>query len=399
MQVHSGDWFCRWVSILFIVLLVSNVWAQAPSGGALDLGKFPIIKNLPDPFLLNGGTRVATRADWMKRREEIKELLFQYQYGHMAPPPGNVKGSEISAQQVEGLGASERQILLSMGPAQKLTFRLILTVPSGDGPFPVIVKGDLCWGRVPSAILAAAIKRDYMVAEFDRTEVALDSADRAKGVYPLYPDQDWAALAAWAWGYQRVVDYLVAQKFVDGKRVIVTGHSRGGKAVLLAGALDERIALTAPNGSGCGGGGCYRIQGEKSEDIGAITARFPYWFHPRLASFVGHVDQLPFDQHYLKALVAPRSLFSTEALGDLWANPLGSGVSYLAAKEVFKFLGASSKVGIHYREGKHEQNAEDWNALLDFADCQLQGKPSGAAFDKLPFSNVPEAYSWKSPAP
>jgi acetyl esterase/lipase len=173
---------------------------------------------------------------------------------------------------------------------------------------------------------------------------------------------------------------------VDRQHIAVTGHSRGGKAALLAGALDERIALTAPNASGCGGAGCYRVLGEKSEDIAAITNRFSYWFHPRLKEFVSHVDQLPFDQHSLKALVAPRAQLSTEGLDDLWANPYGTQVSFVAARKVYEFLGAAGKIGIHFREGKHAHTAEDWQALLDFADLQFFGKNTETRFDKLPFA-------------
>jgi dienelactone hydrolase len=363
------------------------------------LETLPVIKELPDPFLMNNGRRVSNRQDWLKRREEIAETLLRYEYGHLAPSPGESSAVELSAKKAEDIEANEKQLSVSVGGSQKLSFRLILTIPSGKGPFPVVVKGDLCWGRIPPSILASAVRRGYIVAEFDRTEFAPDGADRSKGVYPLYPDNDWAALAGWAWGYHRTVDFLFTQAYVDKKRVAITGHSRGGKAALLAGALDERVALTAPNGSGCGGGGCFRVQGEKSEDIGAITGRFPYWFHPRLALFVAHVEQLPFDQHFLKALVAPRALLGTEALGDLWANPLGSQVSHTAAREVYRFLGAENRIGIHFRAGKHEQNVEDWNVLMDFADAQFFGRMGGTRFDRLAFSDAPVAFTWRAPAP
>jgi hypothetical protein len=259
------------------------------------------------------------------------------------------------------------------------------------------VKGDLCWGRIAPAIVDAAVRRGYLVAEFDRTEIAPDNADPSKGVRPLYPQSDWSVVAAWAWGFHRTVDFLLTQPFVDKKRIAITGHSRGGKAALLAGALDERIALTAPNGSGCGGAGCFRVLGPKSEDIGAILNRFAYWFHPRFKDFVGHVDQIPFDQHSVRALVAPRALLSTEALGDLWANPSGTQASYLAGREVFKFLGASDRTGIHFREGKHEHNAEDWQALLDFADKQFFKKNVATKFDRLAFPDAPKAFHWTAP--
>jgi hypothetical protein len=387
-------------SVSLLAALRATLAALPQSGKAENLpeaDKLPVIKELPDPFLMSNGKRVRSKADWAKRRDEIKSMVLYYEYGHLAPAPDNLAATQQSSKGIEGLAATERRMLLSMGPGRRAEFHLILTIPDGTGPFPVIVKGDLCWGRVPPDMLAAAVKRRYIVAEFDRTELAPDSADRTKGVFSAYPDYDWTVLGGWAWGFHRTVDYLWTQKYVDVRRIAITGHSRGGKAALLAGALDKRIALTAPNGSGCGGAGSYRVLGEKCEDLAAITSRFPYWFQPRLKEFVGRVDRLPFDQHSLRALVAPRAQLSTEALGDLWANPLGTQVSYAAARQVYEFLGAGASIGIHFRPGKHAQNEEDWSALLDFADMQFFGGKVATRFDQLAFPDAPTSFSWSAP--
>ena len=106
---------------------------------------------------------------------------------------------------------------------------------------------------------------------------------------------------------------------------------------------------------------------------------------------------MPFDQHTVKALVAPRALLSTEALDDLWANPKGTQQSYAAAKEVYRFLGADDRIGIAFRPGKHEQNLNDWKVLLDFADKQFFGKKVDRRFDILAFPDAEKGYSWKAP--
>jgi hypothetical protein len=381
--------FLAWVGIIY---------AQLPATVSLPgLDKLPVIQELPDPFLMNSGKRVSSKKDWSQRRKEIQAMFLDYQYGHLAPAPANLKAKEVSTKKLESGSATEKQLLLTMGPEEKVSLHLILTLPAGKGPFPVIVKGDLCWGRVAPEMIADAVRRGYLVAEFDRTEIAPDNADRTKGIHPLYPQYDWSTLGAWAWGYHRAVDYLAQLKAVDQKHMAITGHSRGGKATLLAGALDERIALVAPNGSGCGGAGCYRVQGDKSEDIAAIINRFAYWFHPRFKDFIGHVNQLPFDQHSLKALVAPRALLSTESLDDLWANPMGTQVSFDAARQVYEYLGAADKIGIHFRKGPHAHNEEDWKALLDFADLQFFGKKVETRFDERPFASAPAAFSWSAP--
>ena len=90
-------------------------------------------------------------------------------------------------------------------------------------------------------------------------------------------------------------------------------------------------------------------------------------------------------------------MLTTDSLDDLWANPIGTQISFQASREVFTFLGATEKTGLHYRHGKHDQNEEDFAALLDFADWQLLGKKPAAKFDELPFPATPSAYSWTAP--
>jgi hypothetical protein len=76
---------------------------------------------------------------------------------------------------------------------------------------------------------------------------------------------------------------------------------------------------------------------------------------------------------------------------------MGTQVSYMAARQVYGFLGAGDKIGIHFRKGKHAQNEEDWKALLDFADLQFFGKKVETRFDRMAFPNAPKAFTWSAP--
>lgn len=309
----SSAWVC------ICLLLVAAV---ASAGGE---GRPSITGELPDPFVLPNGSRVRTPGEWRAQRKRLLEQVLTTEYGALPPAARNVIGAPVSSRMLDGVDAEERVIRLSMGPRGSVHTHLTLTLPRKQGAFPTIVCGDFVagdryWVRVPQEIVREIVGRGYALAEFDRVEIASDSAERT-GVYAAYPNYTGGRSSAWAWGYHRVIDYLEKQPFVDRNRIIATGHSRGGKAVLLAGATDERIALTAPNNSGCGGAGCFRYQAEKSEDIAAILKNFPYWFAPDFGRFIGHIDQLPVDQHTVKALVAPRALLSTEGMEDLWANP------------------------------------------------------------------------------
>jgi dienelactone hydrolase len=364
-----------------------------------SVDQLPAIAELPDPFLRPDGTRVRTKQEWAQQRKELLARVLHYEYGQLPKIPGKIIAREFVSKERDAAYGVEKQIVLTMGPKNAVQTRLFLSLPGAafkKGPFPVIITGDLGWGRVKPEIIRQVVERGYILAEFSRVEIAPDNAER-KGVYAAFPEYQGGRLAAWAWGYHRVVDYLFTLDIVDKKHIAVTGHSRGGKTALLAGATDERIALTVPNNSGCGGAGCYRLQADKSEDIAAITKNFPFWFAPHFTDFIGKIDRLPFDQHTVKALVAPRALLSTEALGDLWANPKGTQQTYAAAKELFDFLGAGDRIGIFFREGKHEQNSDDWSVLLDFADKQLFGKKVERRFDALAFPKAEKGYSWKAP--
>ena len=395
--------------ILCFVALTSLLLGQSLPAASLErkpIDQLPHVKELPDPFLMADGSRVKSREDWARRRKELIDLILAYEYGALPPAMASVKATVTTARPTtrpaDMPGATESDVLLAMGPGDRVTIHLHLFIPAspaGDsGKYPIIVRGDRDKGSVNPEIAAAVVKRGYILAEFDRTELFADQKDiRTGGINAAWPDYAGSALGAWAWGYHRVVDYLLTRPDIDPRCIAITGHSRGGKAVLLAGALDERISLVAPNDSGCGGCGCYRFQAAKSETIENIVVRFPYWFEPRFPEFIGHVDQLPFDQHSVKALVAPRALLETSALNDAWSNPEGSQQTWIAAREVFAFLSVPEQIGIASRPGKHGHNPIDWTALLDFADWRFYGKKSDRAFDTLAFPESEKRYSWGKP--
>lgn len=242
------------------------------------------------------------------------------------------------------------------------------------------------------------VDRGYAYIEFLAPEVAADNKEQARkgGIYELFGDDiDCGGLMAWAWGFHRVLDVLEDFERIDTDKVVVTGHSRYGKAALVAGAFDNRIAVTAPSHSGCGGAAPYRFIYGKSEQLHNIVGAFPYWFQPKFSEFVDNVDRLPVDQHLLLAAVAPRPVLSTEGTEDYWINPEGSQLTYLAAKEVYKFLGADDQISIHFREVGHIPNNGD---VLDFADHVFFDKPLDEQFGKLPYPVAKNGYSWKAPA-
>jgi hypothetical protein len=212
-------------------------------------------------------------------------------------------------------------------------------------------------------------------------------AFRTTRYYPAYPGYDWGLAAGWAWGISRCIDYLEEQPFADRARFIAVGHSRIGKAVLVAGAFDDRIALVAPAGSGAGGTGAYRFNGERGggrEGLADMMRKYPNWFSPNLYQFAAQVDRLPFDQHWLIALAAPRAFISLEGIEDQNCVPNALKQAVAGAMPAYELLGVPHRLGVHYAPHRHALAGEDWVALLDFADQQFSGRTVARRFDQFP---------------
>jgi hypothetical protein len=360
---------------------------------------------LPDPFIMEDGSRVKTEADWERQREYLKAMIQHYMFGFRPPAPKDVD------VQVSGTGSTRTMKYTVNAPSGKsFSFDGGMFIPPGDGPFPVVIRNDR--GAEPSQTEMAA-KRGYIMVSYNRGQLDEDqnsATSKSNNRFPAqeaYPDYSWETIMCWSWGYTVIIDWLQTQDYVDPKGIVVTGHSRGGKTALIGGIMDERIALAVPNGSGAGGsgnwrfgdfGGSYRETGI-AESLSKITRTFPYWFAPELRTFRGQETRLPFDLHTVKALMAPRGLLSTDGTEDWWANPKNAQRTTEAAREVYKFLGVPENIGHHLRGGGHSQNAEDWEALFDFADFVIKGKPLPSDFYDKNYPMDTTQWKWESPTP
>ncbi len=216
--------------------------------------------------------------------------------------------------------------------------------------------------------------------------------DRADGfeasiMRMFYSPSEWnsatrptGAISAWAWGIMRALDCLEAQPEIDPRRMMVTGHSRLGKTALWAGACDRRIALTVSNCSGsCGAKLSHRYFGESIEWIQQWN---PHWMRADFDRFAGHDAELPFDQHWLMAAIAPRLLYVASATADCYADPEGEFLGAKAAGEAWKYFGGRGlgeadfpapgklighEVGYYLRTGDHDITDENWKAMVEFA--------------------------------
>lgn len=373
------------------------------------VSELPEIKELPNPFQFQDGSPVKTAKDWDRRRLEIKSLFEDYMYGHMPPRPQKmtVKKGERVKDETNNVIIQDLEVQMEQD-GKKFSFNVKVALPmNAKEKVPVLVQatffgfGKKGGSDAPGKRFKTYTDRGYAVAEFSWNAVAQDNV-RKGGIYTLFGDKiDTGSLMGWAWGISRVIDALAeAVPEVDVTKVFVTGHSRYGKATLVAGAFDERIALTVPSHSGTGGLPPYRFvekyaeRNGKTEALSNVAKAFPRWFCPRFSDFVGNVDRLPVDQHMLAALVAPRPLMNTEGLKDIWINPEGAQLSNLAAKKVYSFLKADDKISFRYRDVGHIPSTED---LLAYADHVFYNKKLPAEFSKTAYKEETKAFSWDVP--
>ena len=159
---------------------------------------------------------------------------------------------------------------------------------------------------------------------------------------------DWGALRAWAWGADRMLDYFETDSDVDAKQVGITGHSRYGKAALLALAYNPRMAIAFPSSSGAAGASLWRRNwGEIVENVAA-----PSEYHWMCGNFVKYAcddytwDDLPVDSHQLIAMCAPRPVFISGGAGsgggmsDQWVDARGMWMAGNMASPVYELLGS-----------------------------------------------------------
>lgn len=384
--------------------------------------KLPKQVGLANLFQTIEGELVTSKSCWFEHQKYLKAMVAHYQYGHMPPRPSKIK---LQIEKVnkffQGKGLRYTGTVKFMARGKTINVRIGFVRPVGKGHFPLIVKNSNYLFdyssitnpkkrskyekqkrlEIEEKVYQEAVKRGYAIAKFLRQDFAVDREDtRSYGVMKLYSDYDWGTIAAWAWGTSVVFDALMQNSnWVDRGKLIVTGHSRGGKTALCAGIFDKRIALTVPNSSGAGGTASVRFfePGRRQQRLAHHTEKFPHWWTANYYKFAGYEEKLPFDAHTAKALIAPRALLNTHATEDYWANPYGTKITFLAAQEFFKWLDVPQRQALHWRPGGHQQKLTDWLVLFDFADWLFFRKPLSENYNPQVDQRYRAYFNWHYP--
>lgn len=295
---------------------------------------------LPDPFTFTNGGRVATFDDWTCRRNQIKSDIEQYEIGPKQPKPSNITATYTGGRLTVTVTVN----------GQTLTLTSNVTMPTGTGPFPVVIGMNAPTGQLAANLFGGIIHIPFnheQVITYANGSGSMNSNDP---YFKLYPGTNIGKYSAWSWGISRLIDgieMVKAQMNADVARIAVTGCSYAGKMALFAGAFDERIALTIAQESGGGGINSWRMSQQYTTRTGVNVEKIDNtnysWFKSSMRNL--NPNTLPHDHHELVAMIAPRALLILGNPTQDWLCDESGYKSTMAAAEVWKAMGVSDRLG------------------------------------------------------
>ena len=399
---------------------------KAPNAANYDEAKADMHLALPDPLRLADGNPVTTaKIWWTERRPQIVELFDREILGRVPAHLPAVTWKVVSTTQEKNgdVPVITKKLVghvdNASDPTISVDIDLTLTTPANaKGPAPVIMElglsrefMEMLMKRFPEfkpppgpTWQQHVLARGWGYAEYVPTSVQPDNgAGLTQGIIGLgnrgEPRKldDWGALRAWAWGASRALDYFETDPAVDAHQVGIEGHSRYGKAALIAMAYDPRFAVGYISSSGEAGAKLYRRNW--GEQIGNIAGTGEYhWVDGNFLKYDGplSVADLPVDAHDLIALCAPRPVFvsaGAAAAGDGWVDAKGMFMAEVAAGPVYKLLGKkdlgttefppiettliSGDLAFRQHTGGHTP-APNWPTFIEFASRYLHAPAAKA---------------------
>ncbi len=389
---------------------------------------------LPSPLRREDGSVITNAIEWQaKQRAFWIEKFASCMYGEIPPRPDTMS-FEVVAEKKDALNNSairrEVRIICGMSDGRSHDMLLLCYLPKKAGcPVPAFFglnfQSNAACTREPDVMLSPLprykstspmltdtratadkrgnqdyrwnfediVSRGFATATVHYFDAFPDFPDGfGQSIYKLFKTPDelaadshpYGAISAWAWAISRAVDYLESVPEIDSRKIIVHGHSRLGKTALWAGANDPRVAMVVSNCSGCGGAALSRRN--FGESLEWLLHWRTYWFNAKWRDFIGNEAALPFDQHILIALIAPRLAYVASGTEDMYADPKGEFAAALAASEVYQLFGGTglginttpppdtpigNDIGYHIRTGPHDMTPFDWRAVTNFAKKRL----------------------------
>ena len=351
---------------------------------------------------------------WAQQRPEIVEHFDREIYGRVPknlPKVSWVKSKEATST-IAGIPVVVTHLIGKVDnrehPDIEVNIQMSVTLPEKQqGALPLVLEmsispefRELLKKRYTEKQLAEfnggwqeqVIRKGWGYAELIPSSAQADNGEGLdKGIIGLANKgkprnlEDWGVLRAWAWSASKAMDYFETNNNIDESRIAIEGHSRYGKAALVAMAYDSRFAVAFISSSGEAGAKLWRRN--YGEQVGNIAGSGEYhWMAGNFLKYAGPLDveDIPVDAHQLIALCAPRPVFiSSGDAGDGWVDPKGMFLAALHSSPVYELLGKKGlqdrnfpEVGIGLMQGdiawrQHTGGhtpGPNWTTFLEFSE-------------------------------
>ncbi|HAQ77427.1 MAG TPA: hypothetical protein DCR96_13130, partial [Hyphomonas sp.] len=306
-------WFLVRVPLLLLIFVTALIMSSCTMLGLNYASLETANKPVPQPEL-----NVAAIVNEPAYRSDVMQGFEDVLYGPW-PEGLPIEWGEprlVDANLLGGKGRLE-EIPVTIGEGEGASqFWLAVATPAGDGPFPLVISqtfssncaafpgypvtatdGTICEGSEMEGtfgFIATQIFGTYIAkvpldrfmdsgiayASFYGSDFVPDRRTEAPGVManlggPINPT---STLMAWAYGYSAAMDALEGLEAIDSDAIVLFGHSRFGKAALIAGAWDRRTDGVIAHQTGFAGASLSRS--ETGEGLKRMAESYPHWLAP-----------------------------------------------------------------------------------------------------------------------
>lgn len=388
-----------WTTVIVLLMTVMHGMAESYESNT------DIMSEFPELLVCLDGTSVTMEDQWGIRKKEIIDTLSREIYGYIPSSFGPTTGKKTYEEKKCCSGHAHLEEIKITAKAEKgdYSFFIKIVLPTGVQKPPVFLvlnfRPDVYDMYIPTEEIIdqgfgiAIIYYEDIVKDDDYDKKEKHENEWESGVARLFSrptdGTGFGKISLWAWGASRVMDYLLTRADIDHNHIAIIGHSRLGKAALWCAANDERFFCAISNCSGCGGASIERNHHEGAESVADII-RFDSWFCENYQCYADCPDNMPFDQHFLLAAIAPRLVAVGSANEDLWSDPANELLCCILASPVWSLFKQEGYIGpgwddiiignsysdgnisYHLRDGIHYLGRADWLAYMDFIRMHME---------------------------